>query len=77
MLAALGVFARVNSVALSEDIPMNEEEWHKGGFKPKYITQQYGVMSNNCFIGAGIYVLVLIFAGIQYHLNMRSSYALS
>lgn len=69
----MGVFARVNAVSLAEDIPLNEVKWAEQNYSPKLVDDAYIMMSNNCFIAAGIYLIVLAFAGVQYYVNKRSS----
>ncbi|TPP61017.1 Ribonuclease kappa-A [Fasciola gigantica] len=73
MLLLMGVFARVNAVSLAEDIPLNQAEWAKQNYSPQLVDDAYVMMSNNCFIAAGIYVIVLGFAGVQYYVNKRAS----
>ncbi|PAA84788.1 hypothetical protein BOX15_Mlig005191g1 [Macrostomum lignano] len=75
MLLLLGIFARVNAVALAEDIYFDQAKWASSGYSYQYIDDRYKQLSNNCFIAAGIYVLLLVFSGIQYRLNMVNSYA--
>ncbi|CAH8459527.1 unnamed protein product [Schistosoma guineensis] len=70
----MGVFARVNSVAFSEDIPLNETAWAASGYAPLHVEEAYVMVSNNCFIAAGIYVVLLIFSGVQYYFNKRANY---
>ncbi|CAH8458001.1 unnamed protein product [Schistosoma bovis] len=74
MLLLMGVFARVNSVAFSEDIPLNETAWAASGYAPLHVEEAYVMVSNNCFIAAGIYVVLLIFSGVQYYFNKRANY---
>ncbi|CAI2724647.1 unnamed protein product [Schistosoma spindalis] len=70
----MGVFARVNAVAFSEDIPLNETAWAASGYAPLHVEEAYVMVSNNCFIAAGIYVVLLIFSGVQYYFNKRANY---
>ncbi|CAH8455413.1 unnamed protein product [Schistosoma turkestanicum] len=74
MLLLMGVFARVNAVAFSEDIPLNETAWAASGYAPLHVEEAYVMVSNNCFIAAGIYVVLLIFSGVQYYFNKRANY---
>ncbi|OON22418.1 hypothetical protein X801_01683 [Opisthorchis viverrini] len=67
----LGVFARVNAVALSEDIPLDEAAWIKDGYPGQALDEAYVMMSNNCFIAAGIYGVIVVLAGVQFYFAKR------
>lgn len=71
----MGVFTRVNAVAFVEDIPISMVEWEKANFAPAYIDEKFAMVSTNCFIAAGLYLIVLIFAAVQFHLNARHKYS--
>lgn len=71
----MGVLMRVNAVAFVEDIPINMTEWEQTKYSPAYIDEKFAMVSTNCFIAAGIYLLVLIFAAVQLHLNTRHNYS--
>ncbi|KAL5109264.1 Ribonuclease kappa [Taenia crassiceps] len=75
MLVLMGVFTRVNAVAFVDDIPINMKEWEDAKFAPSYIDEKFAMVSTNCFIAAGLYLLVLVFASIQFHLNIRYGYS--
>ncbi|KAM3173910.1 hypothetical protein ACTXT7_011638 [Hymenolepis weldensis] len=75
MLVLMGVLMRVNAVAFVEDIPINMTEWEQTKYSPAYIDEKFAMVSTNCFIAAGIYLLVLIFAAVQLHLNTRYNYS--
>ncbi|CAM5179093.1 unnamed protein product [Eretmochelys imbricata] len=51
----LGIFFNVHSAVLIEDVPFTEEDF-KGG--PEKIHHLYEQVSYNCFIAAGLYVLL-------------------
>ncbi|KAI5104294.1 proline-, glutamic acid- and leucine-rich protein 1 [Silurus meridionalis] len=54
MPAMLGIFFSVHSAGLIEDVPFKEEDYHQ-------IQDVYAVYNNvgyNCFIAAGIYVVI-------------------
>lgn len=70
----MGVFIRLNAVAFVEDIPIVMEEWEKNHFAPSYVDEKYAMVSTNCFIAAGLYVGVILFASVQFHLNTRPGY---
>ncbi|XP_033638857.1 ribonuclease kappa-like [Asterias rubens] len=74
MLLLLGVFFRVNSIALVEDLPLPES--------PANLTQAtleaaYTDVSNNCFIAAGFYVLWLAFSVWQLRVNNKQQFNVS
>ena len=72
--ALMGVFFRIHSPALFEDIPFDEKEWEHKNFTISYVHEKYDQVALNCFIAAGIYVLFFIFSFIQHRLNSRANY---
>ncbi|XP_063401633.1 ribonuclease kappa-like [Mytilus trossulus] len=73
MLALLGVFFRIHSPALFEDIPMTEKEWEHNNHTQSFLHEKYEQAGLNCFIAAGIYVLFFFFSCFQQRMNARSS----
>ena len=77
----MGLFYLGNAVALSEDIPIDEEKFREEMDKPDggraYIDGLYAQSSKNCFIAAALYVAVTVFSFIQYKLNARANYSIS
>ena len=76
----MGLFYFVNSVALSEDLPINKtklELIESNEDKKNYIDDLYSQSSTNCFIAAALYVAVTVFSFIQYKLNARANYSIS
>ena len=67
----LGVFARIQSLALSEDLPIQQKGVE---LKQEDIDKMYFQMSTNCFIASGLYAVVLIFSGHQYWSNSKSTH---
>ncbi|CDS43222.1 ribonuclease kappa [Echinococcus multilocularis] len=65
MLVLMGVFTRVNAVAFVDDIPIDMKEWESTKFAPSYIDEKFAMVSTNCFIAAGLYLLVLVFASLN------------
>ncbi|VDP98936.1 unnamed protein product [Trichobilharzia regenti] len=53
---------------------MNETAWAASGYAPLHVEEAYVLVSNNCFIAAGIYVVLLVFSGVQYYFNKRANY---
>jgi len=74
MLGLLGVFFRLHSPALFEDIPFDEAEWEHQNYSMSYVHEKYEEVGLNCFIAAGIYVLFFLFSFIQHRMNARQSY---
>ncbi|KAM4603269.1 ribonuclease kappa-A [Polymixia lowei] len=74
MLAMLGIFFKTHSAVLIEDVPLTEEDI-KGDKNPlENIFGLYNQVGYNCFIAAGIYVLVGAFSFCQIKLNKRKEY---
>uniref|UniRef100_A0A5K3EV62 Ribonuclease kappa n=1 Tax=Mesocestoides corti TaxID=53468 RepID=A0A5K3EV62_MESCO len=71
MLVLMGILTRVNAVAFVEDVPIDMAEWEKVHFESSYVDEKYAMVSTNCFTAAGLYLIVLIFAASQFHLNRR------
>ncbi|KAI5104297.1 ribonuclease kappa-A [Silurus meridionalis] len=70
MLAMLGIFFSVHSAGLIEDVPLKEEDYNQ-------IQDVYAVYNNvgyNCFIAAGIYVVIGLVSFVQVRLNKRNDY---
>lgn len=69
MLLILGGLFRVNAVAFIEDVaePGNNQT----------IQQVYAGVSNNCFIAAGLYFILLVFSAWQYKLGSSNHYQVS
>lgn len=71
MLVLLGIFFNVHSAVLIEDVPTTEEDFADG---TKKIYGLYEQVSYNCFIAAGLYVLLGGFSFCQVRLNKRKEY---
>ncbi|XP_053115544.1 ribonuclease kappa [Hemicordylus capensis] len=71
MLVLLGIFFNVHSAVLIEDVPALEEDFKNG---PEKIYALYEKVSYNCFIAAGLYVLLGGFSFCQVRLNKRKEY---
>ncbi|XP_052678833.1 ribonuclease kappa-like [Crassostrea angulata] len=77
MLGLLGVFYKIHSVALFEDIPLSAEEWAKGNYSMTEIHEKFDQTAYNCFIAAGIYILFFFFSCCQQRMNSKASYEMS
>ncbi|NWX94777.1 RNK Ribonuclease, partial [Nothoprocta ornata] len=67
----LGIFFNVHSAVLIEDVPFTDEDFKDG---PERIYRLYEQVSYNCFIAAGLYVLLGGFSFCQVRLNKRKEY---
>lgn len=66
MLGLMGIFYRIHSPALYNDIrKLNESEISK----PEVVYAAYDGASTNCFIAAGLYVIVFLFSLWQWRVN--------
>lgn len=75
--ALLGVFYKIHSVALFEDIPLKAEDWAKSNYSMSEIHEKFDQTAYNCFIAAGIYVFLFFFSCCQQRLNSKASYEMS
>ncbi|XP_056156503.1 ribonuclease kappa-A-like isoform X2 [Lampris incognitus] len=72
MLAMLGIFFKTHSAVLIEDVPLTEEDM--AGDNLTNVYGLYDQVGYNCFVAAGIYVLVAAFSFCQMKLNKRKEY---
>ncbi|XP_038182418.1 ribonuclease kappa isoform X1 [Arvicola amphibius] len=72
MLIMLGIFFNVHSAVLIEDVPFTEKDFDRDG--PQKIYSLYEQVSYNCFIAAGLYLLLGGFSFCQVRLNKRKEY---
>ncbi|XP_041034643.1 ribonuclease kappa-A [Cetorhinus maximus] len=73
MLALLGIFFNIHSAVLIEDVPFTEADF-KDTKPPERIHRLYEQVSYNCFIAAGIYIVLGGFSFCQIRLNKRKEY---
>nr|XP_039331903.1 ribonuclease kappa isoform X1 [Saimiri boliviensis boliviensis] len=71
VLIMLGIFFNVHSAVLIEDVPFTEKDFENG---PQNIYNLYEQVSYNCFIAAGLYLLLGGFSFCQVRLNKRKEY---
>uniref|UniRef100_T1D5L0 Putative salivary secreted ribonuclease n=1 Tax=Psorophora albipes TaxID=869069 RepID=T1D5L0_9DIPT len=73
-LLLMGVFYYIHSVALIEDLPLEE---HYATPKEFYAAadRAYSQNAYNCWIAACIYVLTLVISGQQFYANSRTTVA--
>ncbi|XP_012671034.1 ribonuclease kappa-A [Clupea harengus] len=74
MLSMLGIFFSTHSAVLIEDVPFREEDMHNVQNPLLPIYELYNQVGYNCFIAAGIYVLVGALSFCQVRLNKRKEY---
>ena len=76
-LSFMGLFFRIKSPALSMDIawpPKNETNPLPPSEIKRLADEGYEMSSNNCFVAAGIYVVIVVGSAINYKcLNMRGN----
>ncbi|KAL4631398.1 ribonuclease kappa-B [Arapaima gigas] len=72
MLVLLGIFFTIHSGVLIEDVPFTEEDMQKDLNSPQAIYTLYNQVGYNCFIAAGIYVLIAGLSLCQVRLNKRN-----
>ncbi|KAL0279035.1 UNVERIFIED_CONTAM: hypothetical protein PYX00_000679 [Menopon gallinae] len=76
-LVFMGIFYYVESVALVEDLPINENKpiTNEEEMNEFLSNVQAGYKENaiNCWIAACLYILTLILSGYQFYVNSRSS----
>ncbi|OXU20900.1 ribonuclease kappa [Nasonia vitripennis] len=72
-LVLMGIFFYIKSVALIEDLPLEDSYFEKP--EDFYMAADSGFTRNayNCWIAACIYILTFLFSGHQFYLNSRSS----
>ncbi|XP_037614279.1 ribonuclease kappa-A isoform X2 [Sebastes umbrosus] len=74
MLAMLGIFFTTHSAILIEDVSVTVNETFKDTNPPQMIYAAYNKVGYNCFIAAGIYVVVGAFSCCQIKLNRQKEY---
>ncbi|KAK6184080.1 hypothetical protein SNE40_002198 [Patella caerulea] len=72
MLGFLGLFFQLRSPTLIEDIPL--EEWAANNHTFEYAKEKYQQTAMNCWIAAGIYVVLFFISFIQQRMHSRASY---
>ncbi|XP_041367427.1 ribonuclease kappa-like [Gigantopelta aegis] len=75
MLGLLGIFFYLQSPNLFEDLP--HKDWAAANFSREYIVQKYEQNAINCWIAAGLYVVLGIFCFTQQRMNSRANYEMS
>ncbi|KAL8614103.1 hypothetical protein ACOMHN_026320 [Nucella lapillus] len=76
MLGLLGLFFWMRSPALFEDTPLTSM-WEHENFTAKFAQEKYEQNAMNCWIAAGIYVVLFLFSFVQLMMNKRSSYEMA
>ncbi|KAG4067516.1 hypothetical protein HA402_005288 [Bradysia odoriphaga] len=71
-LTLMGVFYYIHSVALIEDLPLEEHYSDPNKFYAA-ADAAYSQNAYNCWIAACIYVLTLLLSGQQFYANSRTA----
>lgn len=71
-LALMGVFFYIHSVALVEDLLLDDHYDNAEDFY-KAADEAYSKNAKNCWIATGLYVITLLFSGHQFYANSRRS----
>ncbi|XP_050425250.1 ribonuclease kappa [Adelges cooleyi] len=76
-LVLMGFFYYIRSVALIEDLKMEEGELVKSA-EEFYSTadKMYSLNAYNCWIAACLYIFTLVFSGHQFYMNNRNAMSL-
>ncbi|XP_026990190.1 ribonuclease kappa-A [Tachysurus fulvidraco] len=74
MLAMLGIFFSVHSGVLIEDVPLKEDDYEDTKNPLQNVYAVYNQVGYNCFIAAGIYVVIGFVSFVQVRLNKRNEY---
>ncbi|BFZ05060.1 hypothetical protein BsWGS_08099 [Bradybaena similaris] len=69
MLTLMGIFFKIRSPALFEDISTSQTEWAVYNFSVEFVQEKYDVSAINCWIAAGLYVILFLFSFVQQKLN--------
>ncbi|XP_066587767.1 ribonuclease kappa [Prorops nasuta] len=72
-LLLMGIFFYVRSVALIEDLPLEDKEFKTIDDFYTEANRYYSQNAINCWIAACIYVFTFLFSGHQFYVNSRSS----
>ncbi|XP_078047750.1 ribonuclease kappa [Augochlora pura] len=70
-LLLMGIFFYVKSVALVEDLPLDDIKDYNDFYAEA--DRSYKQNAYNCWIAACIYILTFLFSGHQFYINSRSS----
>ncbi|KAL7880227.1 hypothetical protein SRHO_G00024810 [Serrasalmus rhombeus] len=74
MLAMLGIFFTTHSATLFEDLPIPEDYMHNKSNVLQNVYDLYNKVGYNCFIAAGIYVVIGIVSFYNVRMNKRNEY---
>lgn len=74
MLAMLGIFFCSHSAVLIEDVHLTEEDINEDKNPPNHVYGLFNQVGYNCFIAAGIYLVVGVLSLCQVKLNKRKEY---
>lgn len=74
MLAMLGIFFTTHSAVLIEDVPLTEEDMRGDESAINNVYSLFNQVGYNCFIAAGVYVVLGFVSLCQIKLNKRNEY---
>jgi len=77
MQALLGIFFKVRSPALAEDLPIDNAEWALRNNSYQYIMDLYDQNAINCWIATALYCVTFVVSVVLFKINQRSSYVQS
>ena len=70
MLALCGVFFYVQAPTLSPDIPIKADTFYADNYNYTYITELYTQNAINCWITAGIYLVIFFLCSLRLYFNI-------
>ncbi|KAB7497987.1 Ribonuclease kappa [Armadillidium nasatum] len=71
-LILMGVFFKIRSPALIEDLHIPEEAHHNQTTYLEAMNDSYDLIGTNCFIAAALYAGTLVVCSWQFWLNLKS-----
>ncbi|XP_062372243.1 ribonuclease kappa-A [Sardina pilchardus] len=74
MLSMLGIFFSTHSAVLIEDVPIREEDMHNQQTPLQPVYALFDQVGYNCFIAAGMYVVLGLLSFCQIRMNKRREY---
>ncbi|KAM8880837.1 ribonuclease kappa-A [Synchiropus picturatus] len=74
MLAILGIFFTTHSAVLITDVPFSQADIHEDPNPPHRVYLAYNTVGYNCFIAAGIYLVIGLFSCCQMRLNKGKNF---
>ncbi|XP_053717151.1 ribonuclease kappa-A isoform X1 [Synchiropus splendidus] len=72
--AILGIFFTTHSAVLITDVPFSQADIHEDPNPPHRVYMAYNTVGYNCFIAAGIYLVIGLFSCCQMRLNKGKNF---